>query len=63
MNINFKNKSMINIIFKNNTMISILAIELLNTIFIFNYKIFPKKLMVCLDNFSTLFGVPEVEKG
>jgi hypothetical protein len=40
-------------------MIRILAIEFLNAflIFVLNDKISPEKLMVCLDNFSTLFGV------
>jgi hypothetical protein len=53
---------MINIIFKNNKMISIVAIELLNTILlhVFNDNISPKRLMICLDNYSALFGVPWV---
>jgi hypothetical protein len=61
-------KSMINIIFKNNTVIRILVIDLLNTILLLVFlmiKSVLKKLIVCLNNFSALFGllwVEEVEK-
>jgi hypothetical protein len=51
---------MVSIIFKSNAII-ILVIKLLNTILllILMRKIFSfKKLMVCLVNFSLLFGVP-----
>jgi hypothetical protein len=57
---------MINIIFRNNIVIRILAIQLLNRILILimlMIKSLHKKLMVCLDNFSVLFGVPWVEQG
>jgi hypothetical protein len=55
---------MINIIFINNTMIRILAIELLNRILILiilMIKSLLKKVMVCLNNFSTLFSVNKVK--
>jgi hypothetical protein len=54
---------MISIIFKNNSVIEILAIELLNAILLLGFLMIKSlckkiKLMVCLDNVSTLFGVP-----
>jgi hypothetical protein len=58
-------KSIINIIIKNDIMIRILATELLNIILllVFIDRLSPLKLMVDLDNFNALFGVPWVEKG
>jgi hypothetical protein len=56
---------MINFIFKNNKMIGILAIKLSNTILLLvclKIKFLLTELMVRLDNFSALLGVPRVEK-
>jgi hypothetical protein len=44
---------------QDNTIIRILAIERLNTIILLVfYDKISKRLMVCLDNLSALFGVP-----
>jgi hypothetical protein len=56
---------MIDINFKNNTMVRIFAIGLLNTNLLLVFlmiKSLLKKMMVCLDKFSALFGAPLVEK-